>query len=242
MKNIKKVLKQFGITQKDFATKIELSRPTLDTYIALYESGCEIPKEKYRIIFSTLFDKDYSREEFLYELDDLIGLLERDKRYGTVELSPEASDYVSSILNQMRKDLRTPDWDENVYLFIKLLIGSYKGNTILKELTYYFTYLNGIRNFSKIEQKQIAYMANFYRVFDELLREPQKYCNEDYNAFINRCQEITEEKENRQKEKKEALKQNIHKMLCDYEKMGIELSKEEIVEMLKERIIDKEQS
>ena len=242
MKNIKKILKQFGITQKEFATKIELSRPTLDAYIQLFETGGEIPKEKYKIIFNNLFEKEYSREEFLYELDDVVSLLERDKRYGTVELSPEASDYVSSIMNQMRKDLRTSDWDENVYRFMNLLIGSYRDNKILKELTYYFTYLNAVRELSKIEEKQIVYLANFYRMFDELLCNPSKYSDEDYNAFLNRCQKIREEKENRQKEKKDELKLHIQKMICDYEKMGIELSKEDIVEILKEEIIDKAQN
>ena len=39
MDNIKKYLKNVGITQKEFAERIGLSRPTLDTYIEMFESG-----------------------------------------------------------------------------------------------------------------------------------------------------------------------------------------------------------
>ena len=36
MQNIKQYLKDVGITQKEFAERIGLSRPTLDTYIEMY--------------------------------------------------------------------------------------------------------------------------------------------------------------------------------------------------------------
>lgn len=242
MIDIKKTLREFGLTQKEFAEKLELSRPTLDTYIQLYESGKEIPKEKYRIIFSCLFENDYSREEFENELQDLIGLLERDKRYGTADLSAEASDYVSTIMNQMRKDLRSEEWNRDIYCFINILLSNYKTNKIFKELSSYFVYLNGIKKIEEIQEEQISYLANYYKVFHELKETPEKYERKDYEAFLVRCQEIDNEKKQRQEKKKEALKEQIHKMLVEKEKLGVELSEEDIIHALREQLVEKKEN
>lgn len=48
--DIKKYLKSAGITQKQFAEKMNLSRPTLDTYIEMYEHGQTLPKKSMMII------------------------------------------------------------------------------------------------------------------------------------------------------------------------------------------------
>ena len=52
MYNIKQYLKDIGITQKEFAERLGLSRPTLDTYIDMFEGNQTIPKERYDIIFN----------------------------------------------------------------------------------------------------------------------------------------------------------------------------------------------
>ena len=69
MQKIKQYLKDVGITQKEFAERIGLSRPTLDTYIEMFEQGQTIPKERYDIIFKRLFGSDNdSIEEFAENL------------------------------------------------------------------------------------------------------------------------------------------------------------------------------
>lgn len=242
MIDIKKKLREVGLTQKEFAEKLELSRPTLDTYIQLYECGKEIPKEKYRIIFSNLFENEYSKEEFEKELQGLVGLLERDKRYGTADLSAEASDYVSTIMNQMRKDMRSEEWDSDIYCFINILLANYKTNKIFKELSSYFVYLNGIKKIEEISEEEVSYLANYYKVFRELKEFPERYERKDYEAFLNRCHEIDIEKKQRQEQKKEALKEQIHKMLVEKEKLGVELSEEDIIHALREQLVEKKEN
>lgn len=237
--DIKKILKDFGITQKEFAEKLQLSRPTLDTYIQLYESGQEIPKEKYEIIFSSLFKNDFSKGEFESKLHNLTGLLERDKRYGTAELSPKASDYVSTIINQMRKDMKTGEWDSDIYCFINILLANYKKNKIFKELSSYFVFLNGIKDIEEIQPEQFSYLANFYKVFHDLKENPDKYENKDYENFLNRCKEIESVKIQRQKDKRISIEKQIQKMLVEKEKLGVELSEEEIIHALREQLEEK---
>ena len=58
MKMIKEILKKNNITLLNFAKQLGISRQTLDTYIRIYESGEELPNQKYQILFDRFF-KDF---------------------------------------------------------------------------------------------------------------------------------------------------------------------------------------
>lgn len=238
MHNIKQYLKDVGITQKEFAERIGLSRPTLDTYIEMFESGQTIPKERYDIIFKRLFDYDKcSAEEFAKNLKQVENLLSRDQKYGTSDLEPEAADYVSLIVRNMNKDLRIADWNKDVYTFINILISNYRENEIFKQLVEYFIFLNDIRSVETIEENQIPYFANLFRAFHSLTEDPSVYDEQDYKNFLKRCFEIRERKQKLANERKDKLKERIQNMIVEYEKKGIDLNEEEIVEAIKNQII-----
>ncbi len=238
MHNIKQYLKDVGITQKEFAERIGLSRPTLDTYIEMFESGQTIPKERYDIIFKRLFDCDNcSAEEFSKNLQQVENLLSRDQKYGTSDLEPEAADYVSLIVRNMNKDLKMADWNKDVYTFINILISNYRENEIFKQLVEYFIFLNDIRSVETIEEYQIPYFANIFRAFHSLSEDPSVYNKQDYEEFLKRCFEIREDKKKLVNERKNKLKERIQKMISEYEKKGIDLNEEEIIEAIKKQII-----
>lgn len=238
MHNIKQYLKDVGITQKEFAERIGLSRPTLDTYIEMFESGQTIPKERYDIIFKRLFDYDNcSAEEFDKNLQQVENLLSRDQKYGTSDLEPEAADYVSLIVRNMNKDLRITGWNKDVYTFINILISNYRKNEIFKQLVEYFIYLNDIRCVETIKENQIPYFANIFRAFHSLTENPSVYDEQDYQNFLKRCLEIHERKKKITNERKNNLKERIQNMIVEYEKKGINLNEEEIIEAIKEQII-----
>ena len=52
--NIKEILKENGMTLGYFARKLDISRPTLDSYILTYENGEEINNAKIQIAFKEL--------------------------------------------------------------------------------------------------------------------------------------------------------------------------------------------
>lgn len=238
MHNIKQYLKDVGITQKEFAERIGLSRPTLDTYIEMFENGQTIPKERYDIIFRRLFGSgNCSAEEFTDALQQAEKLLCRDQRYGTNELDPEAADYVSLIVRNMNKDLKLSDWNKDVYTFINILISNYRKNEIFKQLVEYFIYLNGIRNVESIEEKQIPYFANIFRAFHSLSDDPSVYNKQDYQEFLNRCFEIREGKKKKIDERKNRIKDRIQNMIAEYENKGIDLNEEEIIEAITNQMI-----
>ena len=241
MCNIKKYLKEVGVTQKEFAERIGLSRPTLDTYIEMFECGQTLPKERYDIIFKRLFDsKTVSAKEFENTLQQLENLLNRDQKYGTSDLSPEAADYVSLIVRNMTKDFKVDGWNKDVYTFINILISNYRNNEIFKQLVEYFIYLNNIKEINSIEENQKPYFANLYKTFHGLINEPKIYEVEDYQAFISRCIEIKDEKKKQNNERKDKLKKKIQTMIIEYEKKGMDLSEVEILEEIKNQLVQEE--
>lgn len=238
MYNIKQYLKDIGITQKEFAERLGLSRPTLDTYIDMFEGNQTIPKERYDIIFNRLFGaKKASADEFQMRLQKVENLLNRDQKYGTSDLSAEAADYVSSVVNTMTKDLKEENWNKDVYIFINILISNYRKNEIFQQLVEYFIYLNNIRSIEQIEEKQKSYFANMYKAFHGLIESPDFYCEKDYEDFLVRCDEIKKEKIKRNDERKNNLKKRIKDMVVEHEKKGIDLSEEEIIEAIKRQLV-----
>lgn len=238
MRKIKQYLKEVGLTQKEFAERIGLSRPTLDTYIEMYEQGKTIPKERYNIIFNRLFDDEQlSANDFYDALQNAERLLKRDQQYGTSDLDPKAADYVSLIVRNMNHDFSEGGWNKYVYTFINILITNYRHNDVFQRLVEYFIFLNGIEPVESIKKEQIPYFANLFKVFHCLCENPDVYEECDYQAFLSRCLEIKQDKEKKADERKNNLKKRIQDMITNYEKKGIELTEEEIVEEIKKQFI-----
>lgn len=238
MRKIKQYLKKVGLTQKEFAERIGLSRPTLDTYIEMYEQGKTIPKERYNIIFKRLFDDEQLFANDFYDaLQNAESLLKRDQQYGTSDLDPKAADYVSLIVRNMNHDFSEGGWNKYVYIFINILITNYRHNDVFQRLVEYFIFLNGIEPVESIKKEQIPYFANLFKVFHCLCENPDVYEECDYQAFLSRCLEIKQDKGKKADEKKNNLKKRIQDMITNYEKKGIELTEEEIVEEIKKQFI-----
>ena len=54
--NIKKKLKdEIKINLSEFAKELEISRPTLNSYIEMFERGEKISSDKHQLIFEKLF-------------------------------------------------------------------------------------------------------------------------------------------------------------------------------------------
>ena len=62
--DIKNILQKNGLTLFGFAEMLNISRPTLNSYIRIFEAGSNIPNEKYQIIFEELFNYNLPEKEF----------------------------------------------------------------------------------------------------------------------------------------------------------------------------------
>ena len=101
----------------------------------------------------------------------------------------------------------------------------------------YFIVLNGIKSVESIKSEQIPYFANLFKIFHNLCEHPSEYEENDYKAFLSRCEEIKKDKTKKADKRKNNLKNRIQNMITDYEKKGIELTEEEIIEEIKKQLI-----
>ena len=232
MDSIKKYLKSIGITQIYLAEALNISRPTLDLYIELYEKQKNIPKERYNIIFQKLFDEKIDdKDEFLRRLDISRTLLNRDERLSTSGLDALAADYISDIHDMLIETAKT-DWDEQVYKFILLLLGSYKKNAILYYIMAYFVDLNLDTDPDGYDEDKKLYYSNLFNLFNEMKNHRIEFNEEKYGEFLKRKFEISQKKKCKNEETLNKLKDILELKIKDLDSKGIELSADKIIEYL----------
>jgi predicted transcriptional regulator len=205
---IKRKLKEMGVKLIDFAKELDITRPTLDSYISLYENGESLPTEKYEIIFGSLFnDGVNSKGEFMHILKNVHNLLERDKVLGVMEFSVEKTDLLSNLIQLMKKDIGTDEYNPDIYAFINMLVRSYKNVTTYERVANYFLFLNGKKEIDEIAEEDKAFYGNMYDLMRKDTQNALVYNSELFLTFENRVKEIIE----MQKEQEEDLSEKILK-------------------------------
>lgn len=228
MLNIKNKLKEYGITQADFAKRLKISRPTLDSYINFYQNGELIPNSKYQEKFEALFSEDVCcREDFEKVL------------YSKDELDDNKSNILDSVISQMRRDMKTSDCDEDIYIFINMLIRSYRKEKIFKKLARYFLLLNANRSLNTIKEEEEIYLSNYFKLFYEdknnLLKTDKYYLEE----FYKRAREIEDIQKKRKEEIKKKLIDKINEKVQEKINLGIDMNNIEISDLLEEINLEK---
>lgn len=236
MKNVKLYIKKIGFTQKELAERLKLSRPTLDSYIYIYEHDQKIPKERYDISFHRLFDyESFTREEFENELQEIEQLFEKDKRLGILDFSPSAADTYTSVINNMKEDMRNEGWSEDIYRFINTIISGYRkpeNKDVFKHLATYFLVLNNIIDTNNITDTQKPYLAKIYQCMYELTKDNINFDNEYYAKFLKRCNDIKKNIVNNNKHQEDEFKNKITEIINDMRSQGVEPTYDNIVRSL----------
>lgn len=223
---IKELLKEYGITLGTFSKKLLISRPTLDAYIKLFEQNETIPQEKYDLIFNILFAKEITKDEFFKQYNRISVLLMRDKSFGVLGLEPDATDMLTDLIQLVKDDLSTHNWNPSIYAFINMIICNYHKEPIFETLAEYFSLLNGYEDVSNINIDKIHYYANYYNLFKRLASdiEHTSYNQCDFDAFIKRCREISEKDLLQTKVIKERIDSKVQDALIRLQSKGYSLS------------------
>ena len=232
--SINQYLKILGKTKSELAEELGISRPTLNQYIELYETGQKIENERYDIIFKRLFsDKQANRDLFEKKLISIKNLMERDKKYDIGCLEPEAADLVARIHNNMVHDMSKGEWSKKVYDAVLILLARYNDYPIMRELAGYFSDLNSDSDLSGLSEESKAYYAYYYKCFREIRDNPPKYDPNIYNEFLTRKEELAREREERKKNKKKKVQDRldsvVKEVLSEFQKSGIEATEDEIM-------------
>lgn len=237
--NIKNRLKELDVKLSYFANALEMSRPTLNAYISMFENNENLPNEKYQLIFEKLFNDGVdSKDQFDSILDRYHNLIARDKVLGTIEFDAKSTDLMTSILDRIKYDLQQDDFEESIYIFINMLIGSYRREPIFKKFADYFLYLNSKNDLSQISDNEKIFISNCYKIMS-LEKENKLVIDEEYyKKFEERVKAIKNTIDKGKKEKaKEIFKQNIEDKI-DLEireqlKLGIDIEDMDVEKIIK---------
>lgn len=242
MNQIKYTLKNIGITLAEFAKKLDTSRPTLDSYIEMYEADKPLPKEKYQIIFDKLFTSEIStKEAFLKNLDELHYLIERDKMLGTFELDCNKTDLITSVIDEMKQDMYADDCDTNLYIFINMLIRSYRNNSVFHNLVKYFLVLNGRMPIQDMTLEDEKYFSNYFRIFYNEIHG-QTCLDEEYSTlFKERVDELAKDNQKKSETIQKSISQLIDSKIKSLIDMGIDIDDIDLKQLLNEVNITNEQ-
>ncbi len=231
---IKETLKRNGFTLSQFADSLNITRPTLNSYINLFEQGYTIPNEKYQLLFDSLFGMDYkSCVEFREQLENANYLIERDSLLGTMNLGAEKTDILSEIIESCKQDLFKPTYDINLYKFIVMFVNSYYENNVFQHLAKYFLTLNGFCDVDTLNQKEKIAISNYYNLFKNEVIGNLQLDILSLNAFYKRVYDLNSQKES----KKEAIKKEVDLLISEkieaLVRLGIDIDDIDTYEMIK---------
>lgn len=236
MVDVRKILQKNGITLFSFAELLNISRPTLNSYIRAFESGSCIPNEKYQIIFEELFNYNLSEDEFYKKLDKYHNLVRRDKAMGVLELEADATDLFTSVMDNIKKDFCSDDYDENIYIFINMLISSYRTEEIFLHLSKYFLVFNDVISYKNIDLNEESYLLHYFTMFENDKKNNLKYDVSLENRFVRRIEEIKSNKRKSENKSRQNLLNLLNEEIDKYKEMGLELSEEEMLKILLAKI------
>ena len=186
------MLKDHGITILKFAGDFGMARNTVSSYIQLYDEGKVIPKEKYRIIFDRLFSSSKDDASFYVVYNSMKRLYMKDKLNGSFDLSPNQSDYINSLIENLVENMTSDEIDNHIRYFLATMLNSYKYEKIFSDLAMYFYILNNGNqdDYDKLSEDNKAIILAYYKLFTMQKNGFLKYDPEIESLFLARMNEI----------------------------------------------------
>ncbi|RUR41864.1 hypothetical protein ELS18_02280 [Clostridium perfringens] len=229
---IKEKVKLLGINMIDLSDMMDISRPTLYSYINQYEKNKHISNSKYQYIFENLFnDKLRTRDEFIEKL-----------KYYKNSYTKELSNYnrekeefllMDNIIKKMKNDVYSEDYDESIYAFINMIIKDYKKQEVFKLIGEYFLSLNSNYFEDKHNYKNKIFISNFYELMYKYVKNELIFKEKYYDMFIKRQEEIKHKNINKEKRVKAAIIDEINKQIELSSSLGLDINVHDILENIK---------
>ena len=202
--NVVEILKKHDVSKIQFAKDFFLSRPTLDDYIERFENGEKLPKEKYQLIFTSLFKGD-SNANFEMSYNHYKKLIRRDRAIKLDDLSPEITNKLFHIIGAIKRSLSS-DGSSDLLEFVSYVSEEYMAQTELVNLwVIYFNELNNLSEHKGLTKEQKNYLGAFYLLNRSFIEGTLVPDESGYAKFI--------ERKKRLKAINEEMKQEIHEKI-----------------------------
>ena len=223
---IKDILKENNVKLIELSNILDISRPTLNSYIDEFEREGKISNKEYDSFFKKISKKNYkSKEELLGDINGFRELLV-NKKFS--DLLPENLRLLKNIYDKIYEDMKGKDKVVPIYKFIDSAINNYGEDKALSGYINYTLYLNGLKEIKEITTDDKILVSNIFPIMKKYEKSQLKMNDEGLREFYNRVDEIKKVREERYQKFEKALKEKL------MEEFSIkdELSKEDLKRIL----------
>lgn len=223
---IKGILKENNVKLIELSNILDISRPTLNSYIDEFEREGKISNKEYDSFFKKISKKNYkSKEELLGDINGFRELLV-NKKFS--DLLPENLRLLKNRYDKIYEDMKGKDKVVPIYKFIDSAINNYGEDKALSGYINYTLYLNGLKEIKEITTDDKILVSNIFPIIKKYEKSQLKMNDEGLREFYNRVDEIKKVREERYQKFEKALKEKL------MEEFSIkdELSKEDLKRIL----------
>ena len=223
---IKDILKENNVKLIELSNILDISRPTLNSYIDEFERDGKISNKEYNAFFKKILEKSYkNREELLGDINELRETLV-NKKFS--DLLPENLILLQNIYDKIYEDMKGKDKVIPIYKFIDSAINNYGEDKTLSGYINYTLYLNGLKEIKEITVDDKILVSNIFPIMKKYEKSQLKMNDEGLREFYDRVNEIKKVREERYQKFEKALKEKLMKELS----IKDELSKEDLKRIL----------
>ncbi|QYR55800.1 hypothetical protein [Fusobacterium hwasookii] len=223
---IKNILKENNVKLIELSNILDISRPTLNSYIDEFEKEGKISNKEYDSFFKKISKKNYeSKDELLGDINEFRELLV-NKKFS--DLLPENLRLLQNIYDKIYEDMKGKDKVVSIYKFIDSAINNYGEDKALSGYIDYTLYLNGLKEIKEITTDDKILVSNIFPIMKKYENSQLKMNDEGLKEFYNRVDEIKKIREERYQKFEKELKEKLMKELS----IKDELSKEDLKKIL----------
>ena len=223
---IKNILKENNVKLIELSSILNISRPTLNSYIDEFEREGKISNKEYDSFFKKILKKTYTcREELFVDINEFKEFLMK-KKYG--DFLPENLNLLQSIYNKIYKDMKGKNEVVAIYKFIESAINNYGEDKALSGYINYTLYLNGLKDIKEITADDKILVSNIFPIMKKYEKSELEINDEGLKEFYSRVDEIKKVRETRYQKFEKELKEKLMKELS----LKDELNKEDLRRIL----------
>ncbi len=223
---IKNILKENNVKLIELSSILNISRPTLNSYIDEFEREGKISNKEYDSFFKKILKKTYTcREELFGDINEFKEFLIK-KKYG--DFLPENLNLLQSIHNKIYKDMKGKNEVVAIYKFIESAINNYGEDKALSGYINYTLYLNGLKDIKEITDADKILVSNIFPIMKKYEKSELEINDEGLKDFYSRVDEIKKVRETRYQKFEKELKEKLMKELS----LKDELNKEDLRRIL----------
>ena len=223
---IKNILKENNVKLIELSSILNISRPTLNSYIDEFEREGKISNKEYDSFFKKILKKTYTcREELFVDINEFKEFLMK-KKYG--DFLPENLNLLQSIHNKIYKDMKGKNEGVAIYKFIESAINNYGEEKVLSGYINYTLYLNGLKDIKEMTVDDKILVSNIFPIMKKYEKSELKINDEGLKKFYSRVDEIKKVRETRYQKFEKELKEKLMKELS----LKDELNKEDLRRIL----------